>query len=123
MSEWSPYGLTTPSTDSAPPTGRALERVYHVVHVADARRILEDGRLRARLIYDESRLNNSRTCVTWLSANTWNDGSIYGNVQFSFDWTSVIERQRFYWVEAMTGYSPHAFRILVTDRDLSNSRE
>jgi hypothetical protein len=86
-----------------------------------ARRILEDGRLRAGLIYDESRLNKSRTCVTWVSANTWAPGSIYGNVQFSFNWSDLIKGRHFYWVEAMT-YSPHAYRLLLTDRDIKHSR-
>ena len=70
--------------------------------------------------YDESRLNRSRTCVTWVSANTWGPGSIYGNAEFCFSWEHVIKDRHFYWVEAMTDYKPHAYRFLITDRDLSN---
>lgn len=123
MNEWSPYRIKIPSAAiSSPNDGVLLETIYHVVHVPTARRILEDGRLRARLIYDESRLNRSRTCVTWLSANTWWMGSIYGNVQFSFSWKGQIKDRNCYWVEVMTNYSPHAYRILFTHRDLSSSK-
>jgi hypothetical protein len=123
MAEWTPYRMKLPNP-SGRPTGDAivLETVHHVVHIPQARRILEDGRLRAGLIYDESRLNRSRTCVTWVSANTWAHGSIYGNIQFSFAWSDLIKDRQIYWVEAMTGYSPHAYRLLLTDRDLSRSR-
>ena len=123
MSEWTPYRIQVPK-ESAPSSrdGQMLETVYHVVHVPTSRRILEDGYLRAGLIYDESRLQKSRICVTWLSANTWALGSIYGNVQFAFPWNEQIRKRRCYWVEAMTGYSPHAYRILLTDRDLSGSK-
>jgi hypothetical protein len=122
MSEWTPYKIAFPNSSRAQSQqGNVLETVYHVAHVSNARRILEDGRLTAKLVYDESWLRKSRISVTWLSANTWANGSIYGNVQFAFPWTE-IKRQRFYWVEAMTHYSPHAYRILLTDRDLSHSK-
>lgn len=123
MSEWTPYRITVPKEGvESPRAGHPLETVYHVVHVPTARRILEDGCLRAGLIYDESRLRKFRTCVTWLSANTWTLGSIYGNVQFSFPWDNQIRKRHCYWVEAMPGYNPHAYRILLTDRDLSGSK-
>ena len=60
--------------------------------------------------------------MTWLSANTWGNGSIYGNVQFAFDWAKIIEDRQVYWVEAMTGYKSHAYRFLLTDRDMSRSK-
>ncbi|MBR0891817.1 hypothetical protein [Bradyrhizobium diazoefficiens] len=96
-----------------------MTKVHHVAHVPDARRILEDKRVRSGLIYDESRLNRTRTCVSWASANTWVEGSIYGNVQFTFDWADIIRGRRVYWVEDMPDYSPPAYRLLLTDRDLS----
>jgi len=49
------------------------------------------------------------------------NGIIYGNVQFAFPWRNQIRRRHCYWVEAMTAYSPKAYRILLTDRDLSQS--
>lgn len=121
--EWTPYRIRIPeATRRRSRDGIILETVHHVVHVPTARRILEDNRLRAGLIYDESRLNRSRMCVTWVSANTWGPGSIYGNVQFSFAWSDLIRDRRVYWVEAMPDYSPRAYRLLLTDRDLSASR-
>ncbi len=122
MPEWDPYKVKIPKSGSMPDGTAVLDTLHHVVHVPAARRILEDGKLRAGLVCDESRLNKSRTSVTWLSANTWGLGSIYGNVQFTFSWSKLIEGRRFYWVEAMTSYSPSAYRILITDRDLSHSR-
>ena len=53
--------------------------------------------------------------------NTWATGSIYGNVQFAFHWRNQIRRRHCYWVEPMTAYSPKAYRILLTERDLSQS--
>jgi len=123
VSEWTPYRIGLPKQGASPSDdGQLLETVYHVVHLPIARRILEDSHLRCGLIYDESRLRKSRICVTWLSANTWAPGSIYGNVQFAFPWSKQIRKRRCYWVEAMTAYSPHAYRILLTDRDLSESK-
>jgi hypothetical protein len=123
VAQWTPYIIRIPNRSGRRPgDGVVLKTVHHVVHVPTARRILEDGRLRAGLIHDESRLNKSRTCVTWVSANTWGPGSIYGNVQFSFAWLDLIRDRHFYWVEAMTEYSPPAYRILVTDRELGHSQ-
>jgi len=115
MSEWSrfcfkiekPLSINTPQ----------LEEVHHIVHLQTSRRILEDGQLRAGLIHDESKLNRSRLCVTWLSANYWHNGSIYGTVRFTFDWGKIIEGRSLYWVEAMD-YGNAAYRLLLTDRDL-----
>jgi hypothetical protein len=90
MSEWSPYRIQIP-TESASSSrdGQLLDTVYHVVHVPTARRILED-QMFAR------RLQKSRVCVTWLSANTWALGSIYGNVQFAFPWNKQIRKRNCY---------------------------
>ena len=117
MQEWENYKFNS-SDDEVP-----LSTVYHIVHFPDARRIFVDGRLRAGLIYDESKLNSSRICVTWLSANTWGPGSIYGNVQFAFDWADIIESRQIYWVEAMTRYKTPAYRFLLTENDMSGSED
>ena len=58
--------------------------------------------------------------MTWFSANTWGPGSIYGNVQFAFNWEDIIKDREIYWVEDMT-YSTPAYRFLITDRDMSQS--
>jgi hypothetical protein len=94
-----------------------LTTVRHVAHVPFARRIVEDRRIKAGLIYDESRLNTSRISVAWVSANTWGPGSIYGTVEFQFAWADLIAGQKIYWVEAMN-YSPNAYRLLLSKRDV-----
>ena len=97
--------------------GGELTTVRHVVHMPQARRIVEDGRIKAGLVYDESRLNKSRISVAWVSANTWALGSIYGTVEFQFAWADLIAGQKLYWVEAMTSYNPNAYRLLLSKRD------
>lgn len=120
--EWERYAFTIPkSKESSDKDRLLLSKVYHVAHLPTVRRILEDRRLRAGLVSDESKLNRSRTCVTWLSAKKWPE-SIYGNVQFTFDWAKIIEDRQVYWVEAMTDYETHACRFLLTDRDMSKSK-
>jgi hypothetical protein len=95
-----------------------LTTVQHVVHVPFARRIVEDRRIKAGLVYDASRLNKSRISVAWVSANTWTLGSIYGTVEFQFAWADLVAGQKIYWVEAMTDYRPNAYRMLLSKRDL-----
>jgi hypothetical protein len=95
-----------------------LTTVRHVVHVPAARRIVEDGRIKAGLVYDESRLNKSRISVAWVSANTWVNGSIYGTVEFQFTWADLVGGQNIYWVEAMN-YRPNAYRLLLSKRVIS----
>jgi hypothetical protein len=91
----------------------------HVTHAPAALRILEDGQITRGLIRDESKLNAYRTTVTWLSPNHWVWGSRYGNVEFSFDFESLANGRRLYWVESID-YSPSACRFLVTDQDVSS---
>ncbi len=119
--EWSTYRISFPDTPNRKFTeGRLLETIYHVAHVPGARRILEDGRLKARIVYDESKLRNSRIAVTWLSANSWAWGSIYGNVEFSFSWKKIAANKNFYWVEDMRSYHPWAYRTSLTDREINS---
>ena len=120
MPQWNTYRCSVRPDPNRPSDSAAeLSTVHHIVHLPAARRILEDRRIQAGLVYDESNLNRSRIRVTWLSANDWYYGSFYGNVQFTFDWTDIVDGQDFYWVEAMTQYSPTAFRFLLSDRDIS----
>jgi hypothetical protein len=124
-SEWWPYRCGIPALGQKGWTKHdcsKLDDVYHVAHVSDACRILEDREIKARLIGDESRLKKTRTSVSWVSANTWAYGSIYGNVQFALHWQDLVKDRRIYWVEAMPGYSPSAYRFLITDRDLDSSK-
>lgn len=116
MAEWSKFGISLPGSGASSDALAVLSDVHHVAHARDARRIIEDGRMKARPVYDESILNSTRTHVTWVSPNTWNQGSIYGTVAFSFPWGTAVEGKHIYWVEAITKYSPSACRFLVTDQ-------
>jgi len=98
----------------------SLKKVYHVAHLANAVRILEDEKIKQGLIYDKSKLNTSRILVTWLSPNIWYHGSRYGNISFEFDFTELVAGKNYYWVEAMKEYTPHACRILITTEDFDD---
>jgi hypothetical protein len=111
--EWARFKFEIGQENSAD-----LTTVRHIAHVQDARRIIEDGRLKAGLVYDESRLNRSRISVAWVSANTWALGSIYGTVEFQFAWADLVAGRNVYWVEAMN-YRPPAYRLLLSKRDIS----
>ncbi len=122
--EWEDYACRIPALGGRQLDRRTcspLDQVFHVAHVADACRIIEDGRIKAGLIGDESRLRRTRTSVCLLSANYWQPGSIYGAIQFTFRWEDIIRDRDVYWVEVMNYPNP-AYRFLITDRDLSDSR-
>ncbi len=119
MSEWSRFYISLKEPLSI--NAAELAEVHHIVHLRISRRILEDEQIRAGLIHDESKLNRTRLCVTWLSANYWHNGSIYGTVRLTFDWKKIIEGRSLYWVEPMDYPNP-AYRLLVTDRDLSQDK-
>lgn len=111
--EWIKYKVGTVNARYCQP----FSTVRHIAHIEDAIRIMEDGLIRSSLVWDESRLRNSRTCVSWVSPNSWGHGSIYGNVNFEFDWNTLVSGKKLYWVEAITTYHPHAYRILVSDQN------
>lgn len=114
---WQKYRVGEASTRSNwfEPKCCSLSRVYHVAHTKEAIRILEDGRIRSGLVYDESCLNAKRTCVSWVSPNTWADGSIYGHVQFAFDWENLVREKTIYWVEDRQTAKQHIVRLLISD--------
>ncbi len=120
--QWEYFKVGTPSDSNAwiEKSCEPFDSVHHICHLDDAIRIIDDGSIRSSLIWDESCLNNTRTCVSWLSPNDWGNGSIYGNVQFNYNWIDIINNKSFYWVEAMHKYSPAAYRILVTDLGYSS---
>lgn len=118
-SEWAAYAVGIPSanpkctnTDCQP-----FDTVFHICHVGEAVRVFEDGRIRSSLVWDESKLRNTRTCVSWVSPNSWFSGSIYGNIRLDFDWKGLVAGKRLFWVEAITRYNPPAYRILVSNKD------
>lgn len=119
--EWERFKVGVPSKkrNSFNRDCKPLEVVNHVAHIQDAIRILEDGFIRSSLIWDKSRLSNTRTCVSWVSPNDWTNGSIYGNVAFKFDWEALKQGRKLYWVEAVEDYTPQAYRFLISSKNLS----
>jgi hypothetical protein len=120
MSEWKKYGLNV-GKGKLSDDAQELDTVYHIVHAQICRRILEDEKLRAGIIGDESILRTSRIGVVWTSANYWHNGSIYGSVRFGFNWKKLVRDRNIYWVEARE-YNNPAYRLLITERDLSNDK-
>jgi hypothetical protein len=55
MKEWEKYKIKGDLAKA----GAELNTVRHIVHVPTARRIIEDRKIKAGLVYDESRLNRS----------------------------------------------------------------
>jgi hypothetical protein len=116
--EWEKYQVGIPSIKNNWVNKDCMpyKKVRHISHVKDALRIIEDGIIRSSLVWDKSRLNNSRTCVSWVSPNSWGNGSLYGNVSFEFDWDRIVDGKDLYWVEAVTDYQPAAYRILISEK-------
>lgn len=115
--DWTAYSVR--AKPNRPTTScQALETVRHVTHIRHALSVLDDARIRRRLVYDESRLNSTRVHVVWLSPNNWNQGSRYGNVEFVFDWRTLIAGRQAFWVGAAV-YQPIACRILLSATDYS----
>jgi hypothetical protein len=124
--EWTRFRVGSPSTDTnwVNPDCQRLSTVYHVVHLDIALRITADGKLKAGLVFDRSKLNTERILVTWLSPNNWTGagGFRYGNVRFAFDWEQLVQRKRYYWVESIA-YGVPACRILITSNDYGDKLE
>ncbi|MBS7565308.1 hypothetical protein KHS38_12920 [Mucilaginibacter sp. Bleaf8] len=94
---------------------RPLTIFSHIAHIHTAIRILQDGKCKAGLVFDdESRLYSSRTLVNWLSPNRWHNGSRYGNVVFEVSFEKISNVQYYYWVETRD-YNAVAHRFLLTD--------
>ncbi len=121
--EWTKYKVGRKSTrrNWTEISCQPFDRVSHITHISDAIRIIEDKLIRSSLVWDESKLNNSRTCVSWVSPNSWAYGSIYGNISFGYQWDDLVKDKSFYWVEDFKKYSPPAYRILITSNDYSDS--
>jgi hypothetical protein len=115
--EWEKYRVDRTVANAHVP----FDTVWHICHISDAKRIIEDKYIRSSLVWDESKLKNTRTCVSWVSPNDWIWGSIYGNVSFEYNWKTLVENKKFYWVEDLLKYNPPAYRILVTGNDCHSS--
>ena len=116
---WKPYVCTVPSK-GVTGTCSVMDVVHHVTHTGASLRIIEDRKIARGLIYDECSLNDSRTMVVWLSPNRWVNGSRYGNVEFTYDFNSLVEQCKIYWVEVQRRYSPPACRFLITGDNVSH---
>jgi hypothetical protein len=86
--------------------------VWHVCHLEDAIRIIEDGIVRPRLVEDDSRLRDTRVAVAWFSANHWPIGYRYGNIRFDIQWPPLMQANALYWLED-ANYQIPAYRLLV----------
>jgi len=112
--EWEKYWAGVPGIS---PECGSFDTVYHICHIRDAFRMFEDGKIRSSLVWDESRLRNTRTCVSWVSPNLWSYGSIYGNIRFEFAWGDQVEGKQLFWIEDVPRYNPPAYRILASGED------
>jgi hypothetical protein len=112
--EWAKYKVTKKSMNGCIP----LDKIFHVSHTRSALNIVSDGRIKAGLVYDESKLNKDRILVCWLSPNDWSGagGYRYGNIRFAFKWKDICEGMNCYWVEVVE-YGIPALRILLSDQD------
>jgi hypothetical protein len=115
MKEWKEYAVDLHEGVGSNQT--FIQTVDHTCHADAALSILSTGRIRPGLVFDKSNLNDRRILVSWVSPNYWSYGFRYGNVRFKFDFKKLIEERHFYWVEVIKEYSPHACRILITDKD------
>lgn len=119
MPEWTEYCCKVPRKKSSPLPANCLpfSEIHHITHLSEAKRILEDGVIKGSPIREGSRLCRSRTPVSWLSANSWSRGSVYGTVRFTYDWNTILANRKVYWVESVDWYRWPAFRFLLTEND------
>jgi hypothetical protein len=119
---WSDFPVSFPPSRHGSNECRAFSTVTHVAHVKDAVRVMEDGRIRSSLVYDESRLNTKRTHVSWVSPKDWAHGYIYGNIAFVFDWRELVAEKRIYWVEYHETQRQHICRFLISAEKFTDDK-
>jgi hypothetical protein len=110
---WSPYrvGSKIGASDCRP-----VETVAHTTHLGQAVEIVRTGTVTAGLVFDKSKLKNSRVRVVWLSPNHWHNGFRYGSVQFHFSLAEIVDDMNAFYVETAE-YPTHAPRILISGRE------
>lgn len=122
--EWKQFKVGKLSTQKywSEPSCQSLTKVSHVSHIHSALSIISEGKLKSGLIFDESKLNEERILVNWVSPNDWDGagGFRYGHIRFTFDWQKLIAGMNYYWVESIA-YGIEACRILITDKDYSDA--
>lgn len=101
-------------------TAKEFSEVYHITHLSAAKHLLESHKIHPQLIQDQSALNGEMIKVVWLSPNEWINGSLYGNIRFSYNFNDLINNKKFYAVEVMNDYNPPACRILISDKEYQN---
>lgn len=116
MQEWEKFKVGTPASKGFSEDCKPFTIVSHTCHVETALSIFDRGEIRPYLVFDESKLNDQRILVSWLSPNLWHVGYRYGNICFEFDFQRLIEGKHFYWVESIA-YKIPACRVLVTEKD------
>ena len=117
MPTWSKFKVGAPAIKGFNQDCQKFETVSHTSHVASALSILDRGEIHPYLVFDESKLNDQRILVSWLSPNHWGVGFRYGNIRFDFDFKSLIDDKHFYWVELGRVQDSLLARILVTDKN------
>ena len=122
MPEWEKYAVGKKHGILFKDDCTPFEAVNHVCHVVSAIGIAQADGIQPSLVYDESRLNDSRILVSWLSPNYWHHGFRYGNISFSFPIQQLVADKHYFWVESIA-YGIHAVRILITDIDRSDELE
>jgi len=122
--EWKQFVVGKLSTQKywSEPSCQSFNEVFHVSHIQSALNIVSEGKLKSGLIFDESKLNEERILVNWVSPNDWDGagGFRYGHIRFTFNWKKLIEGMNFFWVESIA-YGIPACRILVTKKDYSDT--
>jgi hypothetical protein len=116
MPEWTKFCVDTSKGFDRNGACARFDTISHIAHIGTALSITSVGEIRPTLVFDESKLNDKRILVTWLSPNYWSRGFRYGTVRFQFSPTSLLRGKRYYWVESIA-YKIAACRILVTDID------
>jgi len=121
--EWKRFkvGELSARSNWVDPDCQSFSEVSHVSHIKNALNIVSEGKLKSGLIFDESKLNEKRILVNWVSPNDWGGagGFRYGHIRFTFDWQKLINRMNYYWVESIA-YGIPACRILVSEKDYSD---
>lgn len=118
MDEWVKFKVGSSLSQGCEP----FDAISHVAHVHAAVDILQTKKIRAGLVFDESKLNDCRLLVTWLSPNSWSNGFRYGNIRFNFSLKRIIQEKKYYWVEAIA-YKIPACRILISDKKHDDLKE
>ncbi|TYP94877.1 hypothetical protein LX73_0168 [Fodinibius salinus] len=119
MSEFEKFKVGKPTRTRFNQSCKPFSNVRHVCHISTAINIIQDHKIKPRLITDKSKLRSTRTKVCWLSPNEWGIGYRYGNVSFEFNIDELIDGKNIYWIESID-YDIPACRFLITNEEKPN---